>query len=85
MQQNGWAQSGLGIMYANGEGVSQNDIVAYAWLTLATQNGYTLARKNLKKIAERLTRKQIDQADELARRLREDIESRGRGVGVGRS
>ena len=76
VQQNGWAQSGLGIMFANGEGVSRNNVVAYAWLTLAIQNGYPLAQENLKKTAKRMTRKEIDQADELTGRLRQEIEAR---------
>ena len=76
VQRNGWAQSGLGMMLANGEGVSRNDVAAYAWLTLATQNGYRRAQENLKTVQKRLTRKKIKQADELARRLRQDIEAR---------
>ena len=76
IQQNGWAQSGLGIMFANGEGVSQDDVVAYAWLTLATQNDYPLARENLEKVEKRMTRKEINQAHELARRIGQDIEAR---------
>ena len=38
------AQDDLGICYANGEGVEQNDVEAYAW--------YDLASKTIKEAAE---------------------------------
>ena len=34
-QSNAAAQSNLGFMYANGEGVPEDDVTAYAWLNIA--------------------------------------------------
>ena len=35
------AQHNLGLMYANGEGVPQDDVLAYAWWNLAAAQGHT--------------------------------------------
>jgi uncharacterized protein len=41
------AQYNLGIMYANGEGVPENDAEAVKWYRLAAEQGYALAQYNL--------------------------------------
>jgi TPR repeat protein len=41
------AQSNLGVMYANGEGVPENDAEAVKWYRLAAEQGYALAQYNL--------------------------------------
>ena len=41
------AQSNLGLMYANGEGVTQDDKEAVKWYRLAAEQGYAEAQFNL--------------------------------------
>ena len=41
------AQSGMGIMYRNGDGVPMNDATAVKWLTKAAEQGYAEAQYNL--------------------------------------
>jgi len=41
------AQSNLAVMYANGEGVPQNNITAVKWLTKAAEQGQATAQHNL--------------------------------------
>ena len=41
------AQNNLGVMYANGYGVPENDKTAVKWLTLAAKQGYAGAQGNL--------------------------------------
>lgn len=41
------AQNNLGIMYANGNGVLENDETAVEWLTLATEQGFAEAQYEL--------------------------------------
>lgn len=57
------AQSVLGERLARGEGVPQEDVQAYMWLTLASKEG-----KDYRDfIANRMTPDQIKQAEELAK------------------
>jgi len=39
------SQFTLGLMYANGEGVSQNDVEAVAWFRRAAEQGYEVAQR----------------------------------------
>ena len=39
------AQYNLGLMYANGEGVPENDKTAVMWYTKAAEQGYAMARQ----------------------------------------
>ena len=41
------AQFNLGVMYANGEGVPEDDAEAVRWYRLAAEQGYALAQSNL--------------------------------------
>jgi TPR repeat protein len=41
------AQNNLGVMYANGNGVLENDKAAVEWLTLAAEQGYADSQHNL--------------------------------------
>jgi TPR repeat protein len=41
------AQNNLGVMYANGNGVLENDKTAVEWLTLATEQGFAEAQYEL--------------------------------------
>ncbi|MCH8139850.1 MAG: sel1 repeat family protein, partial [Proteobacteria bacterium] len=38
------AQHNLGVLYANGEGVGRDDVLAYMWLDLAAGNGLKQAK-----------------------------------------
>ena len=46
-QGNDNAQYNLGVMYANGDGVPENDKTAVKWYTLAAKQGYAEAQTNL--------------------------------------
>ena len=55
-------------MYANGEGVPEDDIQAYAWYKpIAAAQGNDKAEQNKKLIAESMTSEQRARAQELAR------------------
>ena len=42
-----WAQFNLGIMYANGRGVPENDAEAVKWFRKAADQGFAIAQYNL--------------------------------------
>ena len=63
------AQHNLGLMYANGTGVPQDDVLAYAWLNLAVEQGNELASENKDKLWTRMTANQIARAQELSATL----------------
>ena len=60
------AQSNLGVLYANGEGVLQDNIYAHVWLSIAASNGAKNATKNRDIVAKEMTPSQIDRAQDLA-------------------
>ena len=60
------AQSNLGVMYNNGEGVPEDYVRAYAWCNLAAAQGYEPAVKAKASLRERMTAKQIARAQELS-------------------
>ena len=61
------AQAALGGMYVFGKGVPEDDVQAYAWLSIAAAQGREES-KNLKEtIAEVMTRAQIVEAQKLSR------------------
>jgi len=55
------AQGNLGILFATGRGVRRDDVLAYKWFSLAG------AAANRDFVAARMTRPQIDEAEELVR------------------
>ena len=59
------AQFMLSVMYHSGRGVKQNDLNAYMWASVASINGET-NREVTSKIKARLTRDQIEDAQEKA-------------------
>ena len=63
------AQHNLGLMYANGTGVPQDDVLAYAWLNLAVEQGNELASENKDKLRTRMTANQMARAQELSAAL----------------
>ena len=64
------AQSFLGVLYANGQGVPQNVIRAYMWLTVAVAGSrgddVKTATMNQTTVASDMTTAQIEQAQEMA-------------------
>jgi hypothetical protein len=62
------AQSSLGAMYGTGRGVIQDYIYAHMWSNIAAINGKESSVKNRDTSASRMTKEQIAQAQELARR-----------------
>jgi TPR repeat protein len=55
------AQGNLGILFATGRGVRRDYVQAYKWFALAG----AMANRNF--VAERMTGRQIDEAEELVR------------------
>jgi len=62
-----YAQTLLGFMYANGEGVPQDYVRAYMWFNLSAAQGNPPAAKDRDDIAKRMTHAQIAEAQKLAR------------------
>ena len=60
------AQNNLGSMYANGEGVPENDVEALKWYSLAKAQGNEVAADNLKLIQKIMSHAQIAKAQALA-------------------
>ena len=69
------AQFHLGVMYANGGGVPQDFVKAYAWYILAAAQGNEEASELEDSLRENMTAEQVAEAEKLAAELRERIES----------
>ena len=54
-------------MYAEGEGVPQDNVLAYMWFNLAAAQGDEDAESGKAEIEEQMTREQIDEAQRLSR------------------
>ena len=61
------AQYNLGLMYTNGEGVPQDYVSAHMWFNLSGSNGLKNAVKNRNIIEKRMSKQQIEKAQEMAR------------------
>ncbi len=61
------AQLNLGNRYDLGEGVPEDDIQAYAWLSIAAAQGDELAKENKDILTKEMTREQIADAQKLSR------------------
>ena len=58
------AQAFLGLLYLNGEGVPQDDVSAYVWLTLADASGQTVGPGRARdRLARRMTPEQLAEAE----------------------
>jgi TPR repeat protein len=64
------------VMYATGEGVPEDDVAAYAWLSVAAASGHDDGRKNRDRIKRDLTPSQLDRGQVMAREIFERIEKR---------
>ena len=62
------AQYRLGIIYANGRGVSQNYIQAYMWACVAKVNGNEVSKEMIKKLDAIMSQENIQKAQKLAKR-----------------
>jgi hypothetical protein len=67
-QGNTSAQTLLGNMYADGEGVPENDVEAYVWFSVAAAQGLEVARSNRDIISETLTPEQRARGQDMATR-----------------
>ena len=61
-----YAQASLAYMYANGEGVPENDVQAYKWWNLAAAQGHADAKANKAIVEKKMTREQIAEAQKLS-------------------
>jgi len=61
------AQTNLGVMYASGKGVIQDDVYAHMWWNIAASSGGKTATKNRDIVASRMTPADISTAQKLAR------------------
>ena len=61
------AQYNLGLKYAIGEGVPEDDVLAYMWYNLSAAQGNETARSNKEIIERSMTREQIAEAQRLSR------------------
>ncbi len=61
------AQATLGFMYAKGEGVPKDYVLAYMWLDLAAAKGVQEAVKGRDFLEERMTPDRLAEAQRLAR------------------
>ena len=66
-QGNATAQFTLGLMYALGQGVLKDSVLAYMWLNIAGANGNASARKLRDSFERDMTRAEVSRATELAR------------------
>ena len=62
------AQGVLGFMYANGEGLPQDDVQAYIWFNIAAAQGNKDAEAGKGIAAESMTREGLAHAQKLARK-----------------
>ncbi len=65
------AQHNLGVMYAMGEGVPEDDIQAYVWISLASEQDVENAKKVKEILTGEMTRAEIAEVQKLSRKYRE--------------
>ena len=63
------AQHTLGLMYYLGQGVGQDQVVAYAWVSVAVLNGYEVVKTTKPLFAKNMISDQIAKAEVLAREM----------------
>ena len=61
------AQTSLGMMYSNGQGILKDNIMAYVWFNIAAADDSKLATDNRDFIASRLDRTELKKARKLSR------------------
>ena len=70
------AQSNLGNMYYNGEGISKDLVQAHVWWNIAASNGQKNARENLAMVEKQMTFEQKAEAMYSARAIRKAAEGK---------
>ena len=73
------AQCNLGLMYAQGRGVPEDLVQAYVWSSLSSIQGNKSAAEVLDRLAKRMTRDQIAEAERLAREFKPKVTPTGGG------
>ena len=61
------AQLNLGLMYAQGQGVPQDYVSAHMWFNLSGSNGHKKAVESRNILERKMTKQQIEKAQEMAR------------------
>lgn len=74
-QGNARAQYNLGVMYANGTGVPEDYVQAYAWVNLAAAQGNKKAVEGKELLRSGMTAEQVAKAQKLAAEMWDRIES----------
>jgi len=70
------AQSNLGVMYRNGEGVPEDDVYAYMWWNFAAAQGHKNSSHNKNILSKEMTSSQIEEAQRLSReRMKKDYKN----------
>jgi TPR repeat protein len=69
------AQCNLGFMYGTGRGVPQDFVRAYAWYNVSAAAGEDTARRNREAIAQRMSSRQLERAQDMSGELFEAVES----------
>ncbi len=67
------AMFGLGVMYANGEGVIEDAVEAYAWINVAAAKGQKEAAEHRDKIKKTMTPEQIAEGQKRSREIMKSI------------
>ncbi|SVB90616.1 uncharacterized protein METZ01_LOCUS243470, partial [marine metagenome] len=63
------AQALLGALYAEGKGVMEDNVTAYAWVNIAAVNGLANGKKFKDLIAKKMTAEQITKAEALSKEM----------------
>lgn len=66
LQGNPKAQAYLGLLFADGGGIPVDKVEAYAWLTIAKENGETIGLSSLTRLKNEMTPDEIFRSAELA-------------------
>ena len=66
-QGHAYAQLNLGWMYADGEGVVQDNVTAHMWFNIAGANGVEFGRDNREIIERKMTPADVSEAQKRAR------------------
>ena len=61
------AQTNQGLMYEDGDGVLQDNVMAHMWYNIGAANGNELGGTNRDKIAKKMTSADISKAQQMAR------------------
>ena len=66
-QGNAYAQYNLGLMYADGEGVPEDNVYAYMWWNIAASQGDADASTSKEVVARGMSQSAIEEAQRLSR------------------